>query len=103
MPVWIKGIMATAQHRCCLHLIVFVVERSSLSPEIGGLNKKRHAGRAVKFGRSALSLIADNQIYIKPGYPTTAFPFVTPVTGLFLGECFLKGRKELVVGSRGIR
>jgi hypothetical protein len=73
-----------------------------LSLESGGLNKKRHAGRAVNFRRSALSLIADNQKY-KIGYPTTALPFVTPVTGLFLGKCFLKGRKELVVGSRGIR
>jgi hypothetical protein len=32
-----------------------------LSLESGGLNKKRHAGRAVNFRRSALSLIADNQ------------------------------------------
>jgi hypothetical protein len=39
----------------------------------------------------------------KIGYLTTAFPFVTPVTGLSLERCFLKGRKELVVGSRGIR
>jgi hypothetical protein len=73
---------------------------NDLSPYSGGLNIKRHAGRAVKFKRTALSLIADNQ---KIGYPTTAYPFVAPVTGLFLGKCFLKGRKELVVGSRGIR
>jgi hypothetical protein len=69
---------------------------------MGGLNKIRHAGRAVEFRRNALSSIAENQNR-KIGYLTTAFPFVTPVTGLFLGKSFLKGRKELVVGSRGIR
>ena len=80
-----------------------ITSTSPLSSILGGLNKKRHAGRAVK-AREIRPLNSFKQPETnKIGYQTTAHPFVTPVTGLLLGECFSKGRKELVVGSRGIR